>query len=187
VRDARPAEVLILTGPPGAGKSTIAHELAATSQVPAVHLHSDDFWGSIKRGLIPPYLPESHDQNQIVVDAVCAAARVYAKGGYFVVLDGIVGPWFVGRVRAAIDVPLHYIVLRPDIEVTLYRAKTRTADRLKHSGPISNLHRQFSNLGEFEPYALDTSGHTIQQTLEAVRQALAEGTFRLPTTTPLDV
>ncbi len=56
-------------------------------------------------------------RNQVVVDALAAAARAYARGGYFVVLDGIIGSWFLERVRIAMDVPLHYVVLRPDIRI----------------------------------------------------------------------
>lgn len=47
--------ILILAGPPGAGKSTTARNLVASCG-PAVHLHSDDFWHFIRKGAIPPYL-----------------------------------------------------------------------------------------------------------------------------------
>jgi predicted kinase len=105
----RAGEILILTGAPGAGKSTIANELAASWPTPAVHLHSDDFWHSIKRGWIAPYLPESHAQNVVVIGAVFAAARVYSSGGYFVVVDGILGPGVLGRTRASRDAGIHYV------------------------------------------------------------------------------
>src|SRR5579862_5202856 len=98
-------EVLILTGPPGVGKSTIAHALATSCRVPAAHLHADDFWHFIKSGWIAPYLPAADTQNRIVINAVSAAAHACAAGGFFVVVDGIVGPWFLQCVRAAIRVP----------------------------------------------------------------------------------
>jgi chloramphenicol 3-O-phosphotransferase len=45
-----PGHILILTGSPGAGKTTTARSLIALSDGPAVHLHSDDFWHFIRKG-----------------------------------------------------------------------------------------------------------------------------------------
>jgi adenylate kinase family enzyme len=72
--------ILILTGSPGAGKSTTARSLVALSGGPAVHLHSDEFCHFIKKGAIPPYLPEAHKQNQMVMGVLAQAAEGYAKG-----------------------------------------------------------------------------------------------------------
>ncbi len=77
-----------------------------------VHLHADDFWHFIKHGAIPPYLPEAHEQNRSVVRILANVAEGYARGGYFVLLDGIVGPWFLGHFHSLRVAP-HYIVLRP--------------------------------------------------------------------------
>lgn len=59
--------LLILTGPPGAGKSTIGDILARESTQPSVHMHTDDFYDRyIKSGYVLPWLPESLKQNETV-------------------------------------------------------------------------------------------------------------------------
>jgi hypothetical protein len=174
--------VVIITGPPGAGKTTVAAALAERSARPAVHLHSDDFYRYIRSGYVEPYRPEAHEQNRVVVGVLAGAALGYAAGGYLVLLDGIIGPWFLGPFRdGAEDAggPLHYVVLRPGLVQTLRRARGRPGPGLRDSGPVRALHRQFSQLGDLEEHVLDTSRLTAEQTIGAVGAAMDAGRLRL--------
>lgn len=171
-------EILILTGPPGSGKTTAAAALAALPGSAKVHLHSDDFWGFIRHGAIAPYLAEADAQNRIVMEVLAGAVAGFARGGFFVVLDGIIGPWFLPAF-VGIDVPLHYVVLRPDLDESIARCQSRAGDTLTDAATIADLHGQFAALGAYERHALAIGGLDRQQTLERIVEALASGSFRL--------
>ncbi|MDI2132300.1 AAA family ATPase [Yinghuangia seranimata] len=171
--------VLVLTGPPGAGKSTVAGLLAQELR-PSVHLRGDDFWHVIKRGSIPPYLPEANRQNEVVTQVFAEAATGYASGGYQVVADGVVGPWFIDRFRDAArarGVQLHYVVLRPDEATTLARATARDPDALTDPEPVLDLHRRLRDLGTYEPHALDSTHWDAETTADAILNGLVSGAY----------
>jgi hypothetical protein len=90
--------LVVVTGPPGAGKSTVAQVLARAAEH-SVLVEGDAFFGFLARGAVDPWLPESHDQNTVATRAAAAAAGVFALGGYATIYDGVVGPWFLPTLR----------------------------------------------------------------------------------------
>jgi cytidylate kinase len=175
-------EVIILTGPPGAGKTTVAELLATTASVPTVHLETDFFYRSIRAGYVPPFLPEAQQQNEVVIEAVVGTLVTFARGGYGVVVDGIVGPWFLPPFRAAAErdhLAMCYVVLRPDLHVTVSRATERPGAELRDVDAITGLHAAFAQLGDLEDHAIDTGNLDAAQTAAEVRRLLVSGKYRL--------
>lgn len=170
-------EILILTGTPGSGKTTAAQLLAMKPGSPKVHLHSDDFWHFIKNGAVPPYLAEAHGQNAVVIKALANAAASYARGGYFVIVDGIIGPWFLEPFQA-LSLPLHYVVFRPPLEIAIRRCHER-GDNSICPEAIATLHAQFFSLGELERHVILIDEKSREEMLSTLAEAIQSDEFRL--------
>jgi len=171
-------QILILSGSPGSGKSTAAAAVARLAGSRKVHLHTDDFWGFIQHGHVEPWLPEAEGQNQTVMAVAAAAAERYAQGGYFVIVDGVVGPWFVEGF-ADLGVPTHYLVLRTDLADAIARCRQRGGETLSDPTVVAALHAQFSDLGQFERHALDVTGLSPGEVVGRVERAVQGGEYVL--------
>ena len=68
--------LVIITGSPGAGKTTLAARLAKASSH-GVHVQGDVFYTFLAHA-IPPTLPESQEQNTAVIRATMRAAATLA-------------------------------------------------------------------------------------------------------------
>ena len=175
--------IIVITGSPVTGKTTTASIVAKESDLAkSVHMHTDDFFHYLSKGAILPHLPESNEQNAVVIEAFLAAAKRYASGGYDVIVDGIVGPWFLEPWRAIVreGYEVHYIVLRASKEETMQRAVERSKlDRKTNVALVETMWEQFCRLGIYESNVIETTSQSVQETVCAVKEKIASGTALL--------
>lgn len=167
----------MVAGPPGAGKSTVGR-LIAEGEPLSIHLHSDDFYTWVVRGYVEPWKPASLAQNITLLSSVALAAGQLAEGGYFTVVDGVFGPWGLDPWRA-LEVPVHYVVLRPSLEATRDRASDRPGHPLQDLDVVTQMHNAFADLGAVERHVIDSTGQAPAETAAEVVRRLDAGTLLL--------
>ncbi len=136
--------MIVVTGPPGAGKSTVA-KLLVQEFDPSALVAGDEFFAFVRRGFIAPWLLASHAQNTVVTQSAGAAAGQLVHGGYTVVYDGVVGPWLIdtfmlwaGRER------VHYAVLLPSESCCVERVRQRVDHGFTDESATRRMWQQFA-------------------------------------------
>ena len=151
------ADLLVVTGPPGARKSTVAARVVQAFDRAAL-VPGDAFFAFWSRGAVSPWLPEAHAQNQVVLRAAGAASGAYVAGGCSVVYDGVLGPWLLTEFAEAATVPrLHYALILPPLADCLTRVTTRRDHGFSDLAAAEHMHGEFSAADVEERHVLRTA------------------------------
>lgn len=166
------AGVTILSGPIGAGKTAVSKELIALWSGPLAAIEGDQFWSF----LVKRAEGDRREDFRVIMRAMTSAAGSLARTGYDVLLDFSVPPPFVPAAQKILrDAPLHYIVLRPPLEICAARARDRA------DGKITKYDRGFYAMfaADARHMVAPENDESPKAIAEVIFKGLKEGRFRV--------
>ena len=171
---------LLVTGPPGAGKSSVAAWLVDAFDRSAL-VTGDSFFAFLRRGAVQPWLSEARAQNETVTRAAGAATGALVAGGYDVVYDGVVGPWFLDEFMAGAGLTtLRYVVLLPTVEVCVRRVAERTGHGFGDEAATRHMHEQFAAAAIEPRHVIDASAAGVEEIGAEILHRADDGLLTMP-------
>lgn len=171
-------DLLVVTGPPGAGKSTVASELARR-HAPSALVEGDAFFAFVRGGYVPPWLPGSERQNEVVATSAARATAAFVAGGYHTVYDGVLGPWSLGLFCVSGGfATFDYAVLLPSEEECARRVAHRSGHGFNDEPAARKMHREFTAAAIDEWHVFGGDHRSTEQLVEEVLRRRDDGLLR---------
>jgi hypothetical protein len=169
--------IVLLSGPVGAGKTTIAAALVEISPAPLACIEGDRFWPFFAKPARHQTKPELF---RISMRAMTLAALPFAREGYEAIVDFSIPPWFLPIARAIAatrdGVPLHYVLLRPSEPVCAARAAARTEGAIADYSTYQDFYKTFAGA---DANVISDDASPTELVAARIRSGLDAGTFRL--------
>lgn len=128
---------------------------------------------------LEPWLPESREQNTVVLSAAASATGRFVEGGFSTVYDGVVGPWFLDTFGAATGLrELHYVVLMPSAETCIERVLTRTGHGFRDEAAAQKMHDEFAEATVDPRHVLTIGSESVAEVIDRISAAKEAGQLR---------
>ncbi len=168
-------QLVIISGPPHAGKSTTAEALCQRYDR-MLHIDVAVLRAFLRMGRLRPWddSSEARRQRELFIATATDMARRFLDAGYGVVIDDVILETDLRTYReglAGVEVPVHFVVLLPALDVLLAQ-ETRQFDRVRA------LHERFASWKGVE--VINPDDLAPELVADRVMALAAEGRALLP-------
>ncbi|MFJ3517576.1 AAA family ATPase [Streptomyces sp. NPDC090131] len=171
---------VLLIGPAGAGKTTVARHWASTRPVPTAHVSLDDVREWVCAGFADPqagWNEHSEAQYRLARRTCGFAARNYLANGISCILDDAVFPdrpvVGLGGWKRHVGPTLLPVVLLPGLEIVLERNAARSGNRRLSDEEVARIHGRMAGWYGSGLPIIDNSHLDVEGTARALDEALA--------------
>ncbi|MEV6583741.1 AAA family ATPase [Streptomyces sp. NPDC051582] len=171
---------VLLIGPAGAGKTTVARHWASTRPVPTAHVSLDDVREWVCSGFADPqagWNDHSEAQYRLARRTCGFAARNFLANGISCILDDAVFPdrpvVGLGGWKRHVGPALLPVVLLPGLEIVLERNAARSGNRRLSDEEVARIHGRMAGWYGSGLPIIDNSDLDVEATSRALDEALA--------------
>ncbi|MEU9251644.1 AAA family ATPase [Streptomyces sp. NPDC048270] len=171
---------VLLIGPAGAGKTTVARHWASTRPVATAHISLDDVREWVCSGFADPqagWNEHSEAQYRLARRTCGFAARNYLANGISCILDDAVFPdrpvVGLGGWKRHVGPALLPVVLLPGLEIVLERNAARSGNRRLSDEEVARIHGRMAGWYGSGLPIIDNSHLDVEGTARALDEALA--------------
>lgn len=171
------SEVLLFTGPPGAGKSTAAEQFTSQRDEAWAYIDQDEVRKQVKAGFRNPSEPwneETQKQWDVSVDICADMARRYQAVGINCLIDCFMPPHAFGKWEKAFKaVRYQVVVLLPDVEMALIRNNQRSGQARLREEQVRQHHEWFTGYRDDDRVkVIDSSALSVDGVSRALNSLL---------------
>ncbi|MDX3490480.1 Pro-rich N-terminal domain-containing protein [Streptomyces sp. ID05-18] len=171
---------VLLIGPAGAGKTTVAKLWAARRQVPTAHVSLDDVREWVRSGFADPqagWNDHSEAQYRLARRTCGFAARNFLANGISCILDDAVFPdrpvVGLGGWKRHVGPGLLPVVLLPGLEIVLERNAARSGNRRLSDEEVARIHGRMAGWYGSGLPIIDNSTYDVETTARVLDDVLA--------------
>ncbi|WP_236245509.1 AAA family ATPase [Streptomyces sp. CC210A] len=178
---------VLLIGPAGAGKTTVARHWAQRRQVPTAHISLDDVREWVCAGFADPqdgWNDRSEAQYRLARRTCGFAARNFLANGISCILDDAVFPdrpvVGLGGWKRHVGPGLLPVVLLPGLEVVLERNARRSGNRRLSDEEVAGIHGRMAGWHASGLPIIDNSTYDVETTARVLDEILGRAVASPP-------